>query len=133
MHADIPFNFRDRLIALRADKRAASIPLNERAKSAADWIVGTVVAMDDQAIHAEYWERHPTGDETLYLLEGHLEITLAKEGAPETQVTLRAGQAFIVPQGTWHRLHVLEPGQLLFITPPMGTEHRPRDPRQAIA
>ena len=132
MQADMPFDLRDRLIALGADKRAASIPLNQRANSAADWIAGTVVALDDQAVHADCWESHPAGDETLYLVDGRLTITLAREGTAETRVELQAGQAFIVPQGMWHRLHVLEPGRLLFITPAIGSEHSTAIRRQSI-
>jgi mannose-6-phosphate isomerase-like protein (cupin superfamily) len=37
------------------------------------------------------------------------------------------GQAFIVPRGCWHRLSVLEPGRLVFLTPTAGSERRPHD------
>jgi len=58
MQTDMPFDLRDRLIALRADKCVAIIPLSERAKSAAEWPAGTVAAIDDHAVHADYWKRH---------------------------------------------------------------------------
>jgi hypothetical protein len=82
MQADTPFELGDRLIALCPDKRATSIALNERATAPVDWIAGIVLATDDQAVHAHYWERHPelAGDEVLYLLEGRLSITLVTEG-----------------------------------------------------
>ena len=38
---------------------------------------------------------------------------------------LEPGQTFIVPKGVWHRGIVKKPGQLMFITPGAGTEHRP--------
>jgi mannose-6-phosphate isomerase-like protein (cupin superfamily) len=130
MQADLRVELRDRLIALGADKRATSITLNERATCAADWVAGTFVAADDRAVHADCWERHPAGDEALFLLEGCLAITLASEDGSETQATLQVGEAFIVRRGTWHRLHVLQPGRLLVITPPAGTEHRRHETRQ---
>ena len=39
-------------------------------------------------------------------------------------VTLIEGQALVVPRGTWHRLHVEQPGRLMFVTPSVGSEHR---------
>jgi hypothetical protein len=36
------------------------------------------------------------------------------------------GQATINPKNVWHTVDVIEPGQLLFITPGIGTEHRTR-------
>lgn len=48
------------------------------------------------------WERHPDGDELLYVLEGEVEITvLIQEG--RNMRTIRAGSFFVVPQGLWHR------------------------------
>lgn len=127
MAADTPFDPCGKLIALGVDKRVSNIPLSTRAECAAEWIAGTVVAADGRAVHADYWERHPEGDETLYLLEGRVAITLAQHGTAERHLNLEAGQAFIVPKGVWHRLDVLEPCRLFFISSPKGTEHRPVD------
>jgi hypothetical protein len=38
---------------------------------------------------------------------------------------LTAGQTFVVPRGVWHRGIVRQPGELMFITPGAGTDHRP--------
>lgn len=71
------------------------------------------------------WERHPAGDEVVVLISGH--TTLVQEiGGQKRRVELRAGQAVINPRGVWHTADVHEPGQALFITPGLGTEHRPR-------
>lgn len=40
-------------------------------------------------------------------------------------VPLDGKDAFIVPQGVWHRIEIRRPGQVLFITPGEGTQHRP--------
>jgi mannose-6-phosphate isomerase-like protein (cupin superfamily) len=42
------------------------------------------------------------------------------------RVELQAGQAVINPRGVWHTADVQEAGMTLFVTPGLGTEHRPR-------
>ena len=70
------------------------------------------------------WERHPAGDEILILLSGEIDLVLESR-AGERRTRLTAGRTFVVPRGTWHRAVVREPGDLMFITPGAGTEHRP--------
>ena len=71
----------------------------------------------------DHWERHPAGGEVLILLSGAVDVILDQpEG--ERRVPLDAGQAFIVPQGVWHRIVMRKPGDLVFITPGEGTDHR---------
>jgi mannose-6-phosphate isomerase-like protein (cupin superfamily) len=72
----------------------------------------------------DHWERHPAGDEILTLLSGELELVL-DTGQGEERALMRPGQTFIVPKGVWHRGIVKAPGELMFITPGAGTEHRP--------
>jgi len=55
---------------------------------------------------------------------GKLDLVL-QEGRSDRVVELDAGQAFLVPFGTWHRFLVKTPGELLFVTPGKGTQHRP--------
>jgi mannose-6-phosphate isomerase-like protein (cupin superfamily) len=73
-------------------------------------------------------ERHPDGDELLYLISGRVSVILEREGT-EHSVVLQPGQAVIVPRGTWHRVVLQEPSRILHITPGPGGEHRPL-PRQ---
>jgi mannose-6-phosphate isomerase-like protein (cupin superfamily) len=70
------------------------------------------------------WEMHPAGDELLVLLSGAVDLVL-QDGRNDRVVEMKAGQAFLVPFGTWHRVLVKTPGELLFITPGKGTQHRP--------
>lgn len=69
-------------------------------------------------------ERHLDGDELIYLVSGRAEIVLEEESA-ERSVKLEAGQAFVIPQGTWHRVLVLEPCEIVYVTPGPNGEHRP--------
>jgi quercetin dioxygenase-like cupin family protein len=71
-----------------------------------------------------YWELHPSGDELLVALSGEFEVLL-QDGSNDTSATLSAGQVFLVPFGVWHRVRVKTPGEILFITPGKGTQHRP--------
>jgi len=118
------FELAGNLLALRADSAARCIPFDQRGATDAHWIVGVKPVSDDSAVHADYWERHPRGEEVLCLLEGQVEITLSCGSGSERTVPLHAGQAFIVPRGYWHRLHVRQAGRLMFITPSQGSEHR---------
>lgn len=46
-------------------------------------------------------ERHPDGDEILYVFSGRLQVTTESE--PDRPVELGPGDACIVPKGEWHR------------------------------
>jgi len=70
------------------------------------------------------WERHPAGDEIVYMLSGAMYLVL-KLPVGERSVSLTAKHACIVPRGIWHTGKVREPGEALFITPGVGTENRP--------
>ena len=45
----------------------------------------------------------------------------------ETTVRMRAGDAYVVPRGVWHRLEAIEPSYLVHVTPGPNGGHRPRD------
>jgi mannose-6-phosphate isomerase-like protein (cupin superfamily) len=73
-------------------------------------------------------EIHTDGDELLYLVSGAITVRLELPGGDRT-VALAAGEALVVPQGTWHLVTLLEPGQLIHITPGPHGDHRPLDGR----
>jgi mannose-6-phosphate isomerase-like protein (cupin superfamily) len=85
------------------------------------WIVGAPV-MTRNAPHNG--EMHPDGDELLYLISGRVDVILEEDGEQRT-VPVKPGQAFVVPKGVWHRVMILEPSQLVHVTPGPGGEHRP--------
>jgi hypothetical protein len=53
--------------------------------------------------------------------EGRLEI----DGVSH-RIELGPGEAAVNPRGAWHTADVIESGRVLFVTPGLGTEHRPR-------
>jgi mannose-6-phosphate isomerase-like protein (cupin superfamily) len=74
-------------------------------------------------------EMHPDGDEFLYVVNGTMDLILddgdQKSVEATTAVTLRSGDAYVVPRGTWHRLEAVEPSYLVHVTPGPNGEHRP--------
>lgn len=118
------FSLAQRLVSLHPDATAKTIPFRDRGKTDANWIIGVKSVSDDASVHAGHWERHPHGEEVLCLLDGRVIVTLLAENEDERQVTLIKGEALVVPRGAWHRLHVEQPGRLMFITPSVGSEHR---------
>jgi mannose-6-phosphate isomerase-like protein (cupin superfamily) len=95
-----------------------------RARFAADGREGRLVCVIAQDATWEGWERHPAGEEVVYLLSGRVDIVQDLDGAHHV-VELRPGDAIINPTNVWHTARVHEPGLALFITPGDGTEHRP--------
>jgi mannose-6-phosphate isomerase-like protein (cupin superfamily) len=70
------------------------------------------------------WERHPAGDELLFMLEGSATFRLElPDGIKE--IELGAGRLLVVPAGVWHTARVSAPVRLLAITAGSGTQHRP--------
>jgi quercetin dioxygenase-like cupin family protein len=91
-----------------------------------DGVEGRLVTVSPEVSTWTQWERHPAGDEVVYLLSGRVDVVQDHDGT-EVTIPLRAGEAMINSKGVWHRGVVHEPGNALFITPGIGTEHRPLD------
>ena len=72
-------------------------------------------------------EVHPDGDEVLYLMSGAVSVRLELPGGDQ-HVDLAAGDALVVPRGVWHRVTMVEPGQLLHVTPGPNGEARAKAP-----
>jgi mannose-6-phosphate isomerase-like protein (cupin superfamily) len=86
---------------------------------------GRILCVSDYATTWPYWERHPAGDELVFLLSGNVELLL-DDSHEQRAVRLGVGQAAVVPAGTWHRAALHAPSRMLFITPtPARTQHRP--------
>jgi quercetin dioxygenase-like cupin family protein len=95
-----------------------------RSRFAGDAGEGRLVCVVAQDATWDGWERHPAGEELVYLLSGRIDVVQEIDGA-ERVVALRPGDAMINPANVWHTARVHEPGVALFVTPGEGTEHRP--------
>src|SRR5260370_34355064 len=63
-----------------------------------------------------HWERHPTGDELIYVLDGTGTLEIVGEDGPQF-FALRAGMIAVNPQRAWHRCHSSAGVAALFATP----------------
>jgi mannose-6-phosphate isomerase-like protein (cupin superfamily) len=79
-----------------------------------------ILTMTEDAPHGG--EVHPDGDEVLYVISGRLRV--AGDTSPQP-LELGPGDACIVRQGEWHTVSVLEPTQLVHVTPGPHGDHRP--------
>lgn len=74
------------------------------------------------------WERHPSGDKLLHILDGEMEITVLTTDGP-VGVTVRAGSIFVVPRGLWHRQLASKKVTELSVTPKPSEVSFAEDPR----
>ena len=68
-------------------------------------------------------EMHPDGDEVLYLINGRVRVTI--ETSPVQVLDMLPGDGAIVPKGVWHKVDILDPSQIVYLTPGPGGEYRP--------
>jgi len=79
------------------------------------------------------WERHPGGDEMIYVVEGAAEIVTLTDGGP-LKSKIGEGSLFVCPQGLWHKTFPEPSVALLYLTPGEGTENsHAKDPRGKAA
>jgi mannose-6-phosphate isomerase-like protein (cupin superfamily) len=69
-------------------------------------------------------ELHPDADELLYLISGRIRVRMELADG-DRDAAVGPGQCLVVPRGTWHRIIVDEPGQLINVTPGPGGQSRP--------
>ena len=67
-------------------------------------------------------ERHPDGDEILYLVSGRVRVVFIED--PLDDIEVNPGDGLVVPKGTWHRVDILEPSQIVYMTPGPNNEFK---------
>ena len=80
-----------------------------------------VATMSESSPHAG--EMHPDGDEVLYLISGRVNVVFLN--SPQAAVEMKSGEGLVVPKGMWHRVDILEPCQIVYLTPGPNNEFRP--------
>ncbi|MEM6537357.1 MAG: cupin domain-containing protein [Pseudomonadota bacterium] len=73
------------------------------------------------------WERHPKGDEFVFVLSGNITLIFEKDSGDQHN-PLGPGQFTFIPRNNWHTADLSEPVRALFITFGKGTENKPRSP-----
>ncbi|MGO9910150.1 MAG: cupin domain-containing protein [Acidimicrobiales bacterium] len=87
---------------------------------------GRLVTFSPHTTDWTAWERHPAGEELVVVFSGKVVLIQDLDGV-ENRVELSPRQAVVNPRNVWHTADVLIPGEALYITPGLGTQHRPRE------
>jgi mannose-6-phosphate isomerase-like protein (cupin superfamily) len=80
-----------------------------------------IATMSENSPHAG--EMHPDGDEVLYLISGRANVVFLE--STEEDIEMQPGDGMVVPRGMWHRVDILEPCQIVYLTPGPNNEFRP--------
>lgn len=80
-----------------------------------------VATMSENSPHAG--EMHPDGDEVLYLISGRVKVVFLD--SPIDDIDVLPGDGLVVPKGMWHRVDILEPSQIVYLTPGPNNEYKP--------
>jgi mannose-6-phosphate isomerase-like protein (cupin superfamily) len=80
-----------------------------------------VAEMSENSPHGG--EMHPDGDEVLYLISGRANVVFLD--SPQEDIEMQPGDGLVVPKGIWHRVDILEPCQIVYVTPGPNNEFRP--------
>jgi mannose-6-phosphate isomerase-like protein (cupin superfamily) len=117
-----PFELARTPVGIDRDGHVRLLPAADGPPPLIDGLTVGLVLMTSSPPHGG--EMHPDGDEVLVLLSGRVDVVVEEGGTGGPGVELRPGQAFVVPRGCWHRVVVVEPSQLLYITPGPGAGRR---------
>jgi mannose-6-phosphate isomerase-like protein (cupin superfamily) len=110
-------------VALSRSFAATAIPERADPQVPVDGAIFGVATMTENSPHGG--ERHPDGDEVLYLISGRIRVVFTDD--PVADIEVMPGDGLLVPKGMWHRVDILEPSQIVYLTPGPNNEHRPLD------
>jgi mannose-6-phosphate isomerase-like protein (cupin superfamily) len=108
-------------IGLSRELRAKKVPEQHDPPVPVDGVTFGVATMSENSPHGG--EMHPDGDEILYLIDGRARVVFLDSAEPD--VVMLPGDGMVVPKGTWHRVDILEPCQIVYVTPGPNNEFRP--------
>lgn len=80
-----------------------------------------VATMTENSPHGG--EMHPDGDEVLYLISGRVKVVFLD--SDDEDVDVEPGDGLVVPKGKWHRVDILEPSQIVYLTPGPNNQFKP--------
>ena len=108
-------------IALSRDFAASVVPERPDPPVPVNGATFGVATMSRNSPHGG--EMHPDGDEVLYLISGQLRVVFLD--SPLDDVDVLPGDGLVVPKGMWHRVDIIEPSQIVYLTPGPNNEYRP--------
>ncbi len=107
------------------DERAMQWYMDYGARHADDGPEGRLVASFRFTESWPSWEMHPAGAEVVVCVEGAMTLIQEIDGEL-VRTTLAAGEYAINPPGVWHTADIDGAATGFFVTPGVGTQHRPR-------
>ncbi len=122
MPSALPFDPVDFTVGISRELVASLVPAQPDPPIAVAGATFGVAAMTENAPHGG--EMHPDGDEVLYRISGEVLVTLETE--PIQRVQMLPGNGLIVPRGIWHTVDIVEPSQIVYVTPGPNNQFRPR-------
>jgi len=115
------FDPRTHTIGLGYDLGASKIPERPDPPVPVDGVTFGVAAMSENSPHGG--EMHPDGDEVLYLIAGRARVVFLD--TDDDDIEMQPGDGLVVPKGVWHRVDILEPCQIVYLTPGPNNQFRP--------
>lgn len=121
MTQPIRFDVSTETIGLDRDLQAAAVPARPDPPNPVDGYTFGVATMSENSPHGG--EMHADGDEVLYLISGRVRVVWIDGDLDDIDVA--PGDGLVVPKGTWHRVDILEPSQIVYLTPGPDNRFRP--------
>ncbi len=121
MEKPVLFNPTTHTIGINRDLVASKSPARPDPPIPIEGFTFGVATMSENSPHNG--EMHADGDEVLYLISGRLKVVFLD--SPEEDVDVRPGDGLIVPKGMWHRVDIIEPSQIVYLTPGPNNDFRP--------
>jgi mannose-6-phosphate isomerase-like protein (cupin superfamily) len=119
-----PFDLSTNVVGLDRESGGACFMVRDRPGPPARLDGHTIGVCDVGGGSPHAGEMHPDGDELLYVIDGRMRVQLELSGGDQV-VEVEAGQAVVVPRGTWHLILPGEPTHIVNITPGPNGPHRP--------
>ncbi len=121
MNEPITFDPAEFSVGLDRELLASLVPDRPDPPVPVDGATFGVATMTENSPHGG--EMHPDGDEILFLISGHINVVFLDD--PMEDIEVKAGGGLVVPKGMWHRVDVLAPSQIAYVTPGPNNEFRP--------
>lgn len=107
-------------IGIGRDLAASKVPERPDPPVPFEGLTFGVATMSENSPHGG--ERHPDGDEVLYLVSGQVKVVFLDD--PAGDVLVNPGDGLVVPKGMWHRVDILEPSEIVYLTPGPNNEFK---------
>ena len=120
MSHPIRFDPATHVIGLDRDLAASKMPEQPDPPVPFEGVTFGVATMTENSPHGG--ERHPDGDEILYLVSGRVRVVFIED--PIDDIEVNPGDGLVVPRGVWHRVDILEPSQIVYMTPGPNNEFK---------